>query len=786
VSYGKAIAYLPVIDLLRAYFQVEARDDVGKIRAKVTAKVLSLDRQLEPFVPALLSLLDALPDDPHWARLDPSQRRQKTLDSVKRLLFRESQMQPLLVLFEDLHWIDSETQALLDILVESLPGARVLLLVNYRPEYSHGWGSKTYYRQLRIDSLAPQSAQELLQPFLGDDPSLEPLKRILIERTEGNPLFLEESARTIVDTHVLVGHRGAYRLPNDAHSIQIPITVQAILAARIDRLPPEDKRLLQAAAVIGKDVPFDLLEAIAELPDEELRRGLTRLQASELVYEARLFPDLEYTFKHALTHEVAYGSLLHERRRELHARIVVTLERLHANRLDEHMERLGHHALQAGLMARAVPYLRRAGMRAFLKSANREAAAWFERALTALRQLPEDRATAELGIDLRIDLRHALFQLGEWSRVHDYLVEADALAQTLGDHRREGQVASFLVNYFTNRGDPARAIDSGHQALRAARAAGDAALEGATNFYLSNAFHALGDYERATAVSRGNVEVLDRVSTGEHYFVHAPLLSVLSRASWARSIAERGELVEAIAHADESVRLAAATERPFHIVFTLLASGGVRLVKGDPDEAIRLLERGLALAQEANIPLFAPQCAALLGHAYMLSARLPEALPLLEEAAGPAGSAQQLGGHARRVAYLSEAYLAAGRVAEAAQLAEQARALAREHQERGNEAHVLRVLGEVAAHRDRPEAEVAADHYDQARALASELGMRPLVAHCHLGLGQLYGHTGQREQGLGHLATARAMYREMEMGYWLEQAEVEFEDLKQAGKEHGS
>jgi hypothetical protein len=279
VSYGKATAYLPVIDLLKGYFHIEGRDETRTIREKVTGKVLSLDRALEPSLSALLSLLEVPVEDDAWGRLDPPQRRQRTLDAVKRLLLRESQVQPLLLLVEDLHWIDAETQTLLDSLVESLPTARLLLLANYRPEYQHRWGSKTYYRQLRIDPLPAESADDLLTSLLGTEKDLDSLKRVLIDRTEGNPLFLEESVRALAETKALIGERGAYRLAHDATAIQVPATVQAILAPRIDRLPPEDKRLLQAAAVIGTDVPFALLLAIAELAEEDLRRGLTHLQA---------------------------------------------------------------------------------------------------------------------------------------------------------------------------------------------------------------------------------------------------------------------------------------------------------------------------------------------------------------------------------------------------------------------------------------------------------------------------------------------------------------------------
>ena len=328
VSYGQATPYFPVIDLLKRYVHIEEHDEPRTIRARVTGQVLTLDEALQEIIPALLGLLEALPEDSPFLRLDPPQRRQRTLDALKRLLVRESQAQPLLLVFEDLHWIDTETQALFDSLIESLPTAHLLLLVNYRPEYQHGWGSKTFYTQLRLDPLPPASAEELLQSLVGEDASLAPFKQLLIERTAGNPFFLEESVRTLVETQALVGERGAYRLTQALPSIQVPATVQTVLAVRIDRLPPEEKRLLQTAAVIGTEVPFPLLQAIAELPEEAFHRGLTHLQAAEFLYETRLFPEREYTFKHALTHEVAYAGLLQERRRVLHARIVEAIEAL--------------------------------------------------------------------------------------------------------------------------------------------------------------------------------------------------------------------------------------------------------------------------------------------------------------------------------------------------------------------------------------------------------------------------------------------------------------------------
>ncbi len=497
VSYGKATPYFPVIELLKRYVHVEDSDDVRTRRARVTGQVLTLDDALQDTLPALLALLEALPEDSPIRTLEPPQRRQRILQALKRLLLRESQEQPLLLVFEDLHWIDAETQALLDSLVDSLPTAQLLLLVNYRPEYQHGWGSKTSYTQLRLDPLPLASAEAFLQALLGDDPSLAPLMRRLIERTEGNPFFLEESGRTLVETGVLVGAPGAYRLAQPVDSLQVPATVQAVLAARTDRLPPEEKHLLQTAAVIGTEVPLPLLQAIADLPDGALHRGLAHLQAAEFLYETRLFPDHAYTFKHALTHEVAYNSLLQERRRVLHAGIVEALERLAADRLAEQVERLAYHALRGEVWDKALVYFRQAGEKALAQSAYREAVGYFEQALSALAHLPETRDTREQAIDLRLALRSALFPSGDSERIVTYLREAEALAAALNDPRRLGQIAGFLSAHFRNRGAYDQSIAAAQRALALATADQDVVLQALVNQNLGAAYWAQGDYLRA-------------------------------------------------------------------------------------------------------------------------------------------------------------------------------------------------------------------------------------------------------------------------------------------------
>jgi class 3 adenylate cyclase/tetratricopeptide (TPR) repeat protein len=508
VSYGKATSYLPVTDLLKGYFRLSDRDTYRDVQEKVTGKLLTLDRALEPTVPALLALLGVPVEDPRWQTLDPLHRRQRTLDAVRRILLRESQVQPLLVVFEDLHWIDSETQALLDTLVDSLPTARILLLTNYRPEYQHTWGSRTYYTQVRLDPLPTESAQELLRALLGEHREVQTLQALLIERTEGNPFFLEESVRTLVETSVLTGARGAYRVAKPVEQIQVPATVQAILAARIDRLPPEEKGLLQVAAVVGKDVPYAILRVIADRPEEELRHDLAHLQAAEFLYEASLFPDPEYTFTHALTHEVAYGSLLQERRRTLHARIVDAIEARHPDRLAEHVGRLADHALRAERWGKAFEYLHRAGTRAAERSAHRAAVDWLEQALAALGHLPETQDILTRELDVRLDLYVSLYALQEYVRMRRHLETAEHVAAALGDRRRLGMALARLCPALRSTGDARGSADAGRRALAIAVEIGDQHLEGEANQGLGQTHAWLGDHRGAEEFYRRNISPL--------------------------------------------------------------------------------------------------------------------------------------------------------------------------------------------------------------------------------------------------------------------------------------
>jgi tetratricopeptide (TPR) repeat protein len=777
VSYGKATAYLPVIDLLKGYFAIEDRDGSRAVQEKLTGKLLTLDRALEGRLPALLSLLDVPADDPQWTALDPSQRRRRTLDAVKRLLLRESQVQPLLVVFEDLHWIDSETQALLDALVESLPAARVLLLVNYRPEYQHPWGSRSYYTQLRLDPLPHDHAAELLGGLVGPDATLDPLKRVLIARTEGNPFFLEESVRSLFETGALVGERGAYRLARPLPTIQVPATVQAVLAARIDRLPPGDRALLQAASVVGKDVPLELLQAIAEPGEAELHVAIGRLQAAEFLYETRIFPDVEYTFKHALTHDVTYGGLLHDRRRRLHGQIVETIERCYPDRLGEHVERLAQHAFRAEEWEKAVGYLRQAGAKALARSVNLEAATYLERALEALGRLPESRETlVESAFDLRMELWNALAPLGQFARASDVARDAQGAAERLGDQRRLGRVWGLMGNLLCFAGRRAESEAISWRAHAAGEAVGDLVVQVRANINLGLNAYSAGDYGRAQAFQVKNLQLIPSGQFRERFgFAFLPAVNALSIL--ASALAQRGAFDEAVRHGQAAMELAEEVGHPYSVAGACWRVGGLYTLRGDLGRARPILSRARSLAEELTIGFLLPAVALELSALAVLEGHAQDALSLV-----PAARAALENGlewwEALAELRLGEALLAAGRVDEARVAATRALDLARERGEQGHEAWALRLLGEIAAQPRATAADEAASHYRQALALAERLDMRPLAAHCHLGLGEAFRHASALADARDHLTAATTMYREMAMPLWLAKAEAAIAALR--------
>ena len=632
VSHGKAYPYLPLIDLLKNYFQITPQDDERQRREKVGGKVLMLDRSLEDTLPYLLTLLGIAEPTSSLQQMDPQIRRQRTFEAIKRLLIRESLNQPLALIFEDLHWLDAETQAFLTLLSESVATARILLLVNYRPEYRHEWGNKTFYTQLRLDPLGQEDAQELLTALLGDDPALLPLKRFILEKTEGNPFFMEEIVQALVEQGVLpdprrvgIAHQnvgaqlrpgssiGHAPLPIDLH---IPTTVQAVLASRIDRLPPEEKELLQTLAVIGKEFPLSLLKQVVNKPEAELQQSLAHLQAAEFIYEQPAFPEIEYTFKHALTQEVAYTSLLIERRKVLHECTAQAIEAIFHSRLDDHYGDLAHHYTRSGNTQKAMEYLHLAGQQAAQRSANAEAIGHFTAALELLKALSDTPERTRQELAANRSGRVARCQQGfSAPEVGTAYTRAHELCRQVGETSQILPVLRGLSQFYLIRGELQMARELWERILRSCQSAQDPTLLLEGHRGLGSVSYELGEFVLAVEHLEQGIALYDPQKHRSQAFYYGLNPGMTCRIFAALVLWYLGYPDQALKRNQESLALAQEFSHPFGLAVALYFAAVLHQLRQEGQPTQERAEAAVVLSTERGFAQFLAQSTILRGWA---------------------------------------------------------------------------------------------------------------------------------------------------------------------------
>jgi transcriptional regulator with AAA-type ATPase domain/tetratricopeptide (TPR) repeat protein len=757
-AHGPEMPYLPVLELVRAMCGISDFDTPEAMQAKVEVALNGLGLDASASSPYVLHLLGVKAGTAPIADLQPNTIKPRLLEILRQMVLRQNRRRPLVIVVDDLHWVDAASEEFLASLADVAGGAPLLLLTTYRPGYRPSWAERSYATQIALQPLLEEESRRLLQAALGDDRMESALEARILVKAEGNPFFLEELAR------VMRG-RGA-----DSEPPVIPDTIQELLQARIDRLSPEDRELLQTASVVGRNVSLDLLEMVTDEPVGVVAAGLARLRAAEFLVEGPGAPDGELTFRHALTHEATYATVSADRRRLVDARIVAVIERLHADRLEQHVDRLGHHAYRGELWESAVDYLRQGGRKAAGRSAHREASGCFDRALLALDRLPRTPELLDKAIDLRFDLRTSLTALAEYPRLGSVLREAEAIAEEIGDRGHLGRVSAYLSDYFRLMGDQPSAVAAGLRALDIARAIGDLALEVTVNTYLGLAYYTGGEYQRAIRFFEANLErVIGDLEPRTLGMAQLP--AVHSRAWLAACLVDLGEFGEAAIHAHEANRIAEAAGHPLSRAVAAFAMGYGPLRQGVVSAALPMLERSFQLTLEWNFGLWLPTVGAALGVAYVLDHRVDEAVAVLEQAERCEAQMKRVGSHSARLSALAEGYLAAGQVEAAQTAAVKALELARAHRERGYEAVVLRILGQV--HATTGLGESAADDYAAALGLAQSLGLRPLQAQCHLALGTLERQRGRETEGRRHLTEARSIFAILGMRPWLERADAE-------------
>jgi class 3 adenylate cyclase/tetratricopeptide (TPR) repeat protein len=766
-SYGQATLALPLRELLRGYFGVGEDDGPRMVQERVMGKLLTLDETLREAIPAALGLFGALAEDSPFHSLDPGERRRRTLDLVTRVVLREAAARPVALVFEDLHWIDVETHAFLDGIVERLPGARLLLLVNYRPEYRHEWSGKSYYTQIRVGPLDAASARLLLDTLLGAEAGLDPIKRLVIERAGGNPFFLEESVRGLVEAGAVVGTPGAYRPGPAGRGADVPATVHAMVAARIDRLDPADKAVLQTAAVIGRTVPLGLLAAVAQTERHALLGPLGRLRAAEFLVETPVLGDPEYVFSHALVQEVAYAELLLERRRGLHGRVLDALEGA-ASDSPADVEVLAHHAQRSERWAQAARHLFAAGRRAFARGASAAVAPFFEGAIQAV-----DRAGDVGDQQVKLDALHELLancvETGAVEGIRPLIEEAEALAARLGHRSGLARVRLQQAQLAWSDLNPARAGNL-PEAITLAREAAELAepadlrTTSYARFLLGAAWWDTGDLEAAAEAFEAGTRILaEAVIRPEEEGLLRPIAASLW--TWrAPTEAALGRFGPGEAAAARGLEIARRMGHPATTTMAQAFGGLVRLMRGDPLAALPLLETGLALAQEHSIGYAVATHSLYLGWVLLGGGDRKRGLALVESAlemggAWPSGLAK----FSRYGAITAAAFLAGDRLADARREIVGGRRLAAAQGARGCEPALLRLDAEISALEGPRDLAPALALAAEALALARSLGMRPETAVCHLTLARLHQAAGAPDRARPELAAAAALAREIDM-----------------------
>ncbi|MDB5583222.1 MAG: hypothetical protein JWR80_8398 [Bradyrhizobium sp.] len=735
-SYAQNHSYFSFGNLFRKLFEIASHDGDATAGAKLSDR-LSVDPSSAPLIPAFRSLLGLATTDPAWLQIDPLERRRLIIAAVRDFILGLARETPVICVFEDLHWMDEESRAVVEYLVRGIDNTKMLVCVTSR-EGAVSFGRHAgYYTRIPIQPLDESNAHEMLDHLLGDIQDPGQLKQLIVGKAQGNPLFLEELARMLNASVAARSVDSPAMAPSHA-DFQIPGTVQSVIAARIDRLPGIEKEVLQVASIIGGDVPTWVLKSLTGLDDATLDKALAALGDAKFLFNSKLPPDGEHSFYHSLAQEVAYRNLLKERRRKLHAAACNIFAERYADRIDKIAELLAYHAELGELWEKAAQYLRRGGANAIERSAYKEAVGYLERALEALGRLPPTKSNAEIALDVRLNLRIALGATGDYRRLYEHLSLAEQDAMLIDDGLRLGAVCIAKTHVLNILGNIGEAISNGVRArdlAKANRAPGQAIM---ANYFLAQAHEFHGDYAAAVELLTADLADLRQAHrhtrlgmTGTNSILHLSLLS--------HSQAYRGAFVEAEAHAREACAIAEETGRPYDIGVAHFGDGIVKICRGRIEEAIASLEFGRQSCEKAGINALLPMISGRLGFAYAINGEFEKGAALLDFARLRSAGAVHINGWSLVFSGWAEYQRGATTTGLAQQ--HQAVQLARQHGYRGIEVWALWLLGTML--RGSGRFAEARDAFNEAIALAKSLEMPLHYAYCQEALAEVCARLGQ-------------------------------------------
>jgi class 3 adenylate cyclase/tetratricopeptide (TPR) repeat protein len=764
LSYSRGVVYHPIIDILKANFDI--RDDDGdlQIREKIKEGLEILGADETSILPYLLELLSVEDNGFDKIPLSPEERKDRILGALKQIVLKGSERQPLIMAYEDLHWIDQSSEESLKGLLDAISGARVFLIFTYRPEFIHTWGGRSYHSQVNLNRLSTRETLMMISHLLGTEAFDKEIEQLVLEKTEGVPFFIEELINSLRDQKVIEKKDNKYHLTKDIREAIIPSTIHDVIMARVDSLTDGAKVLLQTGSVAGREFSHHLIKKVAELAKEELLSHLSVLKDSELLYERGIYPQSNYVFKHALTQEVAYNSLLQKRRAELHEKIGKAIEKIHAGRLEELCEMLAYHFLQGEDWQRAYRYCQDSGLKAYTHSAYEQAQGYFEDALTSIRKLPREKSRIEKEIDLRFNMRSPLVALGRHEEWGEWIQGAEPLAREIDDDARLSNVLNYLSSLYWIDGQHRKAIALGEKALNLAERAGHFSYQIATMLHLGIFFFNVGDYPKQIEIHQ---KVRKRLIGEDAFEQHglASLPGAFSRSMLVLGMAELGNFDKIDEIGQEALEIAKRVRNAltWTFVYNFLAMAYLRL--GKLELALPLLEKGHELCRFSEVQSMYSYTVGSLGYAYLLANEPRRALTVLEEGAKD-HKLQASFWPTHLLTVLADAYRATGEISLATETVSRALKLSDKREERGFEAWAMLVMAGINDAAER--LEEAKQWYRRALQQASNLSMRPLVAHCHKGLASSYLRLGNEKEAQLENKTALDIYRSLGMTYWLQ------------------
>ncbi len=778
LHYGSSMPYLPLLDILRSYFGLKEGEREFLVRKRLEEKISSLDPHLVSILPPLQELLSLKVEDEAYLKLEPQKKREKIFEAIRDLLVVESQRKPLLVALDDFQWTDRTSEEFLTYFIGHLPNSRILLLFLYRPEYTHQWASKSCYSQIRVDELPTKSSADLVRAMLEEGEVAPELRELILNRAAGNPLFMEEFTHTLLENGSIKKKDHRYVLSRKPSEILVPDTIQGIIAARMDRLDENLKRIMQVASVIGRDFAYRILQTITGM-QEELKGHLLNLQGLEFIYEKSLYPELEYVFKHALTQEVAYNSLLLKRRKQIHEKIGRAIEEIYPDRLEEFCEALAHHYSTAENWEKAYEYLRLSGDRAYLSFANWEALRYYRRAIDTLQRLPESPERRQQGLEVRLMMISPAGFLGFPEDSMAALHEGLTLAMELGDKGTLNRFYGVALLRGVYSGDLAATARLAEEACKKAEELGD--VQGLVlAAYLLCSCHAVAvEPLKLAEVAQNGLGVLEKEGA-------QPTTVILGRANayvgflayHGIAMGLLGRFSEAEALHLKSVAFAEESGNRYDMAFAEGQYGTTLAVKGDWDKAAMHLKKSVEYMREAQVTVSFGWFSSLLAHAY---SRLGETEPARVHAQQALRMQQESGVPNYEHIVLWQVGLAelnSGNPTGATAYLQRALEVAQMRSVTGWKGAAFIGLGAAIGEADIAQHPKAEEHILQGIDILDEYRIRPFGAQGSLFLAELYAKIGEKAKALDCLNRARGMFQEMGMDYWLAKTEKALASLR--------